>query len=460
MALEDILLRLTAHSPMIAPKGSDLTYAELDNNFIILYDWIKAMGSGGNLSPYNAGTSYANTPPTYVSYSGNIWHYINGTPASGITPGTDPLYWEQVTLGSLTHVQNTDQYIDLGGPSQASALEIYNSIHPLIKTVAQMQALLGAYVPGQRYIITSPGTGQFNLGGIIMVEAMTTNFLTTVGVARLRNAAMTSIMTFEAEYDVQADFFTRVREPISGQEVTEYVNGGLAAWPFNSPTFTRTTAVDPIITYMDFDATIEDCYFDESTTLEIQNTSIIERVTTDPFAQIHAGVTDQCILSAGHIGNGGTITLTDRHSISNFYIGSLREVNLTTIAATYSQSGVRYDDHGSTFVCPDVIDLNGLTTLDITNISGQDFSFAGIFYISTSVATPTVDNFTTNEQDHDYMFYVDATTAAPIDFSDTGGSIFLSGGGTKTYSSPPDVLHLKYSLTGSVWVDAGNSFIH
>ncbi len=445
---------------MVAPKGSDLTYAELDNNFIILYDWIKAMGSGGNLSPYNAGTTYANTPPTYVSYNGNIWHYINGTPASGITPGTDPLTWEQVTLGALAHVQNTDQYIDLGGPSQASALEIYNSIHPLVKTVAQMQALLGAYVPGQRYIITSPGTGQFNSGGIIMVEAMTTNFLTTVGVARLRNAAMTAIMTFEAEYDVQTDFFTRVREPLSGQEVTEYVNGGIASWPFNSPTFTRTTAVDPIVTAMDFDATITDCYFDESTTLEIQNASTIERVTTDPFAQVHAGATDQCILSAGHICTSGSITLVDLHSVSNFYIGAVREVNLTTVATSYSQSNVRYDEHGSTFSCPDVINLNGLSTIDITNISGQDFSFAGIFVVITSGATPTVDNFTTNEQDHDYYFYVDATTSNPIDINDSGSSIFIAGGGTKTFSSPPDVIHLRYSPSSSVWLVGGNSFIH
>lgn len=214
---------------MVAPKGSELTYAELDGNFILIYDWLKALGSGANLTPYDAGTTYADTPPTYVSYGGNIYHYINGTPSSGVTPGTDPLTWELVTIGGIAHVQNTDTYLDLGGATQVSSLEVFNAVHPLVKTVAQMQALLGAWVPGQNYIVTDPGvaTGQFLTGGIVMVTAVTSTMLAKTGGARLKNSQMAAIGSFETEYDVMNDWFTKVTFTESGSTV---IAEPLSAW--------------------------------------------------------------------------------------------------------------------------------------------------------------------------------------------------------------------------------------
>lgn len=153
---------------MVAPKGAELTYGELDNNFIILYDWLKSMGSGANLSPYNAGTTYADTPPTYVSYNGNIWHFVSGTPASGITPGTNPAYWEQVTIGAIAHVQNTDQYLDIGGPYALSVQEIYEKVHNIvIDTRANIAALAsgGSLVAGIYYMNTDDNVIQFAIDG-------------------------------------------------------------------------------------------------------------------------------------------------------------------------------------------------------------------------------------------------------------------------------------------------------
>lgn len=458
MALEDILLRITAHSPMIAPKGSDLTYAELDNNFIILYDWIKAMGAGGNLSPYNAGTTYENTPPTYVSYSGNIWQFINGTPTSGITPGTNPAYWEQVTIGSLTHVQNTDQYIDLGGVSQASALEIYNSIHPLVKTVAQMQALLGAYVPGQRYIVTDPGSGQFDAGGIVMVTAIASNFLEMRCIGRLKNAAMGALMTFECEYDVQSDHFSKVREPISQQEITELTNGGLAAWPFDQATIAMVKAEDPSVIGIDTASTIFYCNFGPVTTLNLQNGSTIERVNTGSFASIAMGSTSACSLSGSTLEADAILTMVDDHHFTDILLGAGKTINLTTVATGYTQTKVSYTDAGSTFVCDVAIDLNALTTLDITTVVGaEDYSFCGIFtnLISTG-ANVAIDLLTTNLNDHAYTFYWN-DPAQTITWVHATNNLYLNGSANIVLNTQGDYQKLSYNSILTGW-NSGETF--
>lgn len=125
--LDQILLR-TLSDPVLIAKGDDLTWPELDLNLVIIHDAIRELAniSGDGFEPYNAGTTYSQTPDTYVSYNGNIWHYINPTPQSGVTPGSDPLTWEIVSLGQFAHEKDKDQYLDFGGPYQVSAQDIFN----------------------------------------------------------------------------------------------------------------------------------------------------------------------------------------------------------------------------------------------------------------------------------------------------------------------------------------------
>lgn len=212
-AIDNILLRITANPPMIAPKGSVLTYAELDNNFILIFNALKAMGSGANLSPYNAGTVYDNTIPTYVSYGGSIWQYVNAAPTAGVTPGTDIAYWVEVTIGSLAHVQNTDLYLNQGGAYEVTASSIFNHLNGLTRTVTEMQGLAGSYVPGQDYFVTDPGVvahGQFLAGGFVKVTAISATILKKSATAYLKNAAMAAFGNFEVIYDVTNDWFSEV----------------------------------------------------------------------------------------------------------------------------------------------------------------------------------------------------------------------------------------------------------
>jgi hypothetical protein len=126
MALEDILLRVVTH-PTLSAKGTELSYEELDGNFVEIYDYLAAMNSGSGLEPYNNSTAYSGT--VYVSYNGNIYKHISLTTTTGVIPTSDPTKWELTSIGELAHVQGTDAWLDYGGAYQVSAQQIYELIN-------------------------------------------------------------------------------------------------------------------------------------------------------------------------------------------------------------------------------------------------------------------------------------------------------------------------------------------
>ena len=142
MTLEtEMLLRVTSHPPL-ATKGAALTHPEMDGNLIALYTALKALNSGAGLTPYDSGETY--TGVFYVSFNGNIYKHISGTPTSGVDPDSDPLKWELTSIGELAHVAGTDQYLDFGGGYQVSAQQIYEFINEryIVITKAAFQALV------------------------------------------------------------------------------------------------------------------------------------------------------------------------------------------------------------------------------------------------------------------------------------------------------------------------------
>jgi len=107
-------------------KGSQLTHEELDGNFVFLDGRISGLTSSVDVAPYNGGTTY--TGATYVSYSGNLYLHISGTPTTGVIPDSDPIKWQLVSSGVLIHEKNKDTYLDFGGANQVSASEIRSLI--------------------------------------------------------------------------------------------------------------------------------------------------------------------------------------------------------------------------------------------------------------------------------------------------------------------------------------------
>ena len=155
MAINDILLRVATH-PTLSAKGSELTYEELDANFIELYEYLAAMNNGSGLQPYNNTTTYSGV--VYVSYNGNIYKHISLTDTTGVIPDSDPTKWELTSIGALAHAQNTDQWLDYGGAYQVSAQQIYELINNQVVATdtASFIALAnsGDLLPNMIYAIT------------------------------------------------------------------------------------------------------------------------------------------------------------------------------------------------------------------------------------------------------------------------------------------------------------------
>lgn len=121
MYSDNILLRQAIQAGLTT-KGSDLTAEEVDANFIAVWQDLQSRVSAGSADAYDSGTSYSLTQ--VVTYDGKTWVYIFATPASGVTPGSDPDYWETITIEALSHRRNSDTILAEGTTDEVSAAEI------------------------------------------------------------------------------------------------------------------------------------------------------------------------------------------------------------------------------------------------------------------------------------------------------------------------------------------------
>lgn len=134
--LSQIVLRIVT-DPNFQTENASIPWVKEDANWKIVGDAIRELATvptdTTGFEEYNAGTTYSDGD--FVAYNGNIYQYINNVPSAGVTPGTDPLYWELSSQGQFAHERNKDQYLDFGGPKQVSAQEIYdfiNAVYPYL----------------------------------------------------------------------------------------------------------------------------------------------------------------------------------------------------------------------------------------------------------------------------------------------------------------------------------------
>lgn len=155
MALQDIILRSTTYSPLTT-KGSELTYTELDENFIELYAYLTALNNGSSLTPWSISTTYTGT--AYVSYAGNIYKLIT-SPSLGQVPTSNPTVWQLTSVGELAHEKNKDTYLDKGGSYEVTAQDLHGLVNDqvILTTVAgfEADALNGDLIPNRLYQLTN-----------------------------------------------------------------------------------------------------------------------------------------------------------------------------------------------------------------------------------------------------------------------------------------------------------------
>ena len=149
IAWENIVLRTLSYSPLNT-VNREITWTEEDTNFVILYQHVKLLeeAGAGNFTEYNNGATYSNVSPDYVSYNNQIYKYISPIPQSGVTPGTDVLIWEIVSLGAFAHERNKDQYLDYGGTYEVTAQEVYNFIHTYLSKKYQVKVNYAQSITG------------------------------------------------------------------------------------------------------------------------------------------------------------------------------------------------------------------------------------------------------------------------------------------------------------------------
>lgn len=193
--IADILLRVTSHG-VLSTKGSDLTYAEGDSNFIIIYEALAAMNNGAGLAPFNPLTEYTGT--VYVSYSGNIYVHVSGTPTTGVTPGTDPSVWQLSSIGAFAHAQNTDTSIGQGTANESTHLEIWSVINEQTILIANAAAL-ETLILGADLLINR---NYFLLSERVFVKATSNQTISSYGwiLASAVDTAVVAIYDFGGSY--------------------------------------------------------------------------------------------------------------------------------------------------------------------------------------------------------------------------------------------------------------------
>lgn len=99
---------------------------KMDNNIILVGDFLKQLQSAANVPAYDNAALYSASRMDTVKVNGELYiASFSGSPDefSGVPPPNDT-YWTKISIGWIAHNANRDQYLDLGGPNQISAAEI------------------------------------------------------------------------------------------------------------------------------------------------------------------------------------------------------------------------------------------------------------------------------------------------------------------------------------------------
>ena len=227
MALQDLIFR-TITKAGYTTKGSELTWTELDENFEILVDELANIltSSIGNVAPFNPAIFYDSTNPTYVSYNGNIYLYINANPTIGITPDSDPLTWQLVSAGALTHQQNTDTKLAQGTANEVNAVDLKNHLEKhsisIDRSTAIAAQFTGTLLEGYSYFI-------YDAVSPVMVFAITPYELSSDGVALFENADYNSATSSMLYVDVNPTF--GLYSSVWGDSSSAWWTAVVAAYP-------------------------------------------------------------------------------------------------------------------------------------------------------------------------------------------------------------------------------------
>lgn len=169
MAKEDLKLRVTNNAPLTT-KGSALTWAELDANWINIYNAFVSLSQSSYIDVYSASVTYDDTINNYVMYNGQIWKCIAASPIIAITP-TEGANW-------------TKKYAtDMAGRTQSNEIKRTITADEINSGFSSEIEIISARGAGTFIQVTS-GAIKFNAGAIPF-DATTFYLKTTSGTIKL-----------------------------------------------------------------------------------------------------------------------------------------------------------------------------------------------------------------------------------------------------------------------------------
>jgi len=175
--LDGLVLRSVSHPPLTT-KDSELTYSELDNHAVKLYDAVQSIVSGANVTAYDNSKTYdkfsTDIRDRYAGYDNRIWEaaYV-GSPStfSGQTP-EEGVYWTQVTLAEML-------------PDIMKLAEVSDSNGAVLKqvtlTIPNAQVLTGYDTPITLVSALGSGKGIDAISASVTIDNPSAAYATNVG---------------------------------------------------------------------------------------------------------------------------------------------------------------------------------------------------------------------------------------------------------------------------------------
>jgi hypothetical protein len=102
--------------------GSELTWSQLDGNFIKAKRLLASLLDAMNIAAYSTATTYQ--PGTFVRHNMQLWLQIRATSSVNIDPGTDASVWREAAPSELAHVAGTDTKLRTPSGVDVSAVDI------------------------------------------------------------------------------------------------------------------------------------------------------------------------------------------------------------------------------------------------------------------------------------------------------------------------------------------------
>lgn len=309
---------------------------------------------------------------------------------------------------------------------------------PISKTVLEMQALIGSFIPGQLYKITGIAVAQNVVLDATFIAISASAISTTGWSDNFKSIATLTEVEVRIDYILSTDEITLIYCPSSRNLITANAadTAGLYGVPLDSATIFDNEFHSISSAVIDPESQITRSTFSAGSVIEFASGTSFSGFT-EPGASITMAGTSSF---NGTLEAGSILSMIGTQTLTNCRVGNGKTLDMTTWPSGYSATGKIYIDGLSTFVCDAVIDLNGLATLPINNWSdGGNYSACGIFTGIGNTGTSSIDEIATYLTDHDItIMKLNGNSISYI----VGNRIVTNGGFPVITDTPGDTIKL------------------